>query len=211
MGIQFLELVTWVRHRKIFASALLALTLGIGIIVGTLIPGKVAATRPVDPNGPMLLTIPDPVNLSNGFSNIVARVEPAVVNISTTQVFEAPKDKRGTGTRGQDPFQDFFNKYFSQNPGAQQGPEAEKSLGSGVIVDKRGYVLTNDHVIDGATKIQVAIDGDPKKYTGKVIGFDKQTDLAVVKIDPDRELPVARLGNSEGSKVGDWVLAFGSP
>ncbi|MGH9866154.1 MAG: Do family serine endopeptidase [Candidatus Acidiferrales bacterium] len=211
MGIQFLELVTWVRHRKIFASALLALTLGIGILIGTVIPGKVAATRPADPNGTMLLTIPDPVNLSNGFSNIVTRVEPAVVNISTTQVFEAPKDKRGTGTRGQDPFQDFFNKFFSQNPGAQQGPEAEKSLGSGVIVDKRGYVLTNDHVIDGATKIQVAIDGDPKKYTGKVIGFDKQTDLAVVKIDAAHDLPVARLGNSEGSKVGDWVLAFGSP
>src|SRR6185437_7726907 len=211
MGIQFLELVTWVRHRKIFASILLALTLGIGILVGTLIPGKVAAVRPGDPNGPMLLTIPDPVNLSNGFSNIVARVEPAVVNISTTQVFEAPKDKRGTGTRGQDPFQDFFNKYFSQNPGAEQGPEAEKSLGSGVIVDKRGYILTNDHVINGATKIQVAIDGDATHYTGKVIGFDKQTDLAVVKIDAGHDLPVARLGNSEGSKVGDWVLAFGSP
>ncbi len=211
MGIQFLELVTWVRPRKIFASMLLALTLGIGILVGTLIPGKVAAVRPGDPNAPMLLTIPDPVNLSNGFSNIVTRVEPAVVNISTTQVFEAPKDKRGTGTRGQDPFQDFFNKYFSQNPGVERGPEAEKSLGSGVIVDKRGYILTNDHVINGATKIQVAIDGDPTHYTGKVIGYDKQTDLAVVKIDAGHDLPVARLGNSEGSKVGDWVLAFGSP
>ncbi|HKV28190.1 MAG TPA: Do family serine endopeptidase [Candidatus Acidoferrales bacterium] len=211
MGVQFLELVAWVRHRKFFASVLLTLTLGIGIIIGTLIPGKVAARRTGNSNDTMLLTIPDPVNLSNGFSNIVTRVEPAVVNISTTQVFEAPKDKRGTGTRGQDPFQDFFNKFFSQNPGAQQGPEAERSLGSGVIVDKRGYVLTNDHVIDGATKIQVAIDGDPKHYTGKVIGFDKQTDLAVVKIETDHELPVARLGNSEGSKVGDWVLAFGSP
>ncbi|HEV2615874.1 MAG TPA: Do family serine endopeptidase [Candidatus Acidoferrales bacterium] len=212
MGIQFLELVAWVRNRKIFASVLLLLTLGIGIIIGTLIPGRVAATRPGAPSNTMLLTIPDPVNLSNGFSNVVARVEPAVVNISTTQVFEAPKDKRGTGARGQDPFQDFFNKFFSQNPGAQgQGPEAERSLGSGVIVDRRGYVLTNDHVIDGATKIEVAIDGDPKYYTGKVIGVDKQTDLAVVKIETDHELPVARLGNSEGSKVGDWVLAFGSP
>ncbi len=211
MGIQFRELFTWVRRRKIFAGALLGLTLALGILIGTVIPGKVAAIRPGDPNGPMLLTIPDPVNLSNGFSNIVSRVEPAVVNISTTQVFEAPKEKRGPGARGQDPFQDFFNKYFSQNPGADPGPEAEKSLGSGVIVDKRGYVLTNDHVIDGATKIQVSVDGDPKHYTGKVIGFDKQTDLAVVKIDTDHDLPVARLGNSEGSKVGDWVLAFGSP
>src|SRR5487761_1447666 len=77
----------------------------------------------------MLLSIPDPVNLSNGFSNIVGRVEPAVVNISTTEVFEEPKGARGA--HGQDPFQDFFNKYFSQNPGAEQGAQAERSLGSG--------------------------------------------------------------------------------
>jgi serine protease Do len=78
-------------------------------------------------------------------------------------------------------------------------------------VDKKGYVLTNDHVIDGATKIQVSLDGDRTRYTAKVIGVDKQTDLAVIKIDVNRLLPTARLGNSEGSKVGDWVLAFGSP
>jgi len=209
MGIQFWELVTWVRHRKIFASVLLALTLGIGILIGTVIPGKVAAIRPGGANGPMLLSIPDPVNLSNGFSNIVGRVEPAVVNISTTEVFEEPKGARGA--HGQDPFQDFFNKYFSQNPGAEQGAQAERSLGSGVIVDKNGYVLTNDHVIDGATKIQVTVDGDPTKYTAKVIGFDKQTDLAVIKIDAHHPLPTVRLGNSDGLKVGDWVLAFGSP
>ncbi|MHB8526531.1 MAG: Do family serine endopeptidase [Candidatus Acidiferrales bacterium] len=211
MGIQFRELVTWVRQRKVFAGVLATLTLGIGILIGTVIPGKVAAIRPGNPNGPMLLSIPDPVNLSNGFSNIVSRVEPAVVNISTTQIFEEPKDKRGAGASGPDRFQDFFNKFFSQNPGADRSEQAERSLGSGVIVDKRGYILTNDHVIDGATKIQVAIDGDPTHYTGKVIGFDKQTDLAVVKIDTHHELPIARLGNSDGSKVGDWVLAFGSP
>ncbi|HVA16828.1 MAG TPA: hypothetical protein VMV59_03840, partial [Candidatus Dormibacteraeota bacterium] len=97
MGIQFRELVTWVRHRKVFAGVLAALTLGIGILIGTVIPGKVVAIRPGNPNGAMLLSIPDPVNLSNGFSNIVSSVEPAVVNISTTQIFEEPKDKRGAG------------------------------------------------------------------------------------------------------------------
>ncbi|MFZ0334784.1 MAG: Do family serine endopeptidase [Candidatus Acidiferrales bacterium] len=208
MGIQFQELVAWIRHRKIFASVLLALTLGLGIIIGTLIPGHVAAKRAGSDAAPALITIPDPVNLSSSFSNIVAHVEPAVVNISTTQVFGTPK---GTpDKRGQDSFQDFFNKFFKQNPDAQ-GPEEEKSLGSGVIVDRKGYVLTNDHVIDGATKIQVAVDGDPMKYTARVIGVDKQTDLAVIKIDADRPLPTARLGNSDGVKVGDWVLAFGSP
>jgi serine protease Do len=209
MGIQIRELVSWVRHRKIFASALLVLTLGIGIMIGTIISGHAMATRSADPpKGAALLTIPDPVNLSNGFSNIVARVEPAVVNISTTQVFETPKDKGKNGAPG---FQDFFNRFFGQNPGQGQGQDAERSLGSGVIVDRKGYILTNDHVIDGATRIQVAVDGDPTKYTGKVIGFDKQTDLAVVKIDTSRLLPTARLGNSDGTKVGDWVLAFGSP
>ncbi|MFZ0211603.1 MAG: Do family serine endopeptidase [Candidatus Acidiferrales bacterium] len=211
MGIQIRELVAWVSKRKIFASVLLVLTLGIGIIVGTLIPGHAAATRSTNPNGSALLTIPDPVNLSNGFSNVVTRVEPAIVNISTTQVFEAPKGKMAPGQKGQDSFQDFFNKFFKQDPDAGHGQEAERSLGSGVIVDRKGYVLTNDHVIDGATKIQVAIDGDATHYTAKVIGIDKMTDLAVIKIDVDHPLPVAHLGNSDGVKVGDWVLAFGSP
>ena len=208
MGIQFRELVDWVRRRKIFASVLVALTLGLGIMIGTLIPGHVAAKRSTNRDSSAMIPIPDPVNLSNGFAGIVTHVEPAVVNISTTQVFEAPKGK--PGQRGQDSFQDFFNKFFNQNP-SQQGPEAEKSLGSGVVVDKKGYILTNDHVIDGATKIQVAVDGDPKSYTARVIGVDKQTDLAVIKIDADHALPTARLGNSDGVKVGDWVLAFGSP
>jgi serine protease Do len=208
MGIQFRELMAWVRHRKIFAGVLLAFTLGLGIMIGTVIPGHVAAKRTSAEAAPALIAIPEPVNLSNSFSNIVTHVEPAVVNISTTQIFGAPKGK--AGPHGQDSFQDFFNKFFKQNP-ESQGPEEEKSLGSGVIVDRKGYVLTNDHVIDGATKIQVAVDGDPAKYTARVIGIDKQTDLAVIKIDADRPLPTARLGNSDGVKVGDWVLAFGSP
>ena len=209
MGIQFRELMAWVRHRKVFAGVLLGCTLGLGIMIGTVLPGHVRANRTTaNGDSPAMIAIPDPVNLSNGFANIVGHVEPAVVNISTTQVFGAPKDKNGQ--HSQDSFQDFFNKFFKQNPGAE-GPEEEKSLGSGVIVDKKGYVLTNDHVIDGATKIQVAVDGDSTKYTARVIGIDKQTDLAVIKIDAGRPLPTARLGNSDGVKVGDWVLAFGSP
>lgn len=208
MGVQFRELMAWVRHRKIFASALVAFTLGLGIVIGTLVTGHVAAKRGIFGESPAMIAIPDPVNLSNGFANIITRVEPAVVNISTTQVFGAPKGP--AGRKGQDSFQDFFNKFFKQNPGAQ-GPEEEKSLGSGVIVDQKGYILTNDHVIDGATKIQVSVDNDPMRYSARVIGVDKQTDLAVIKIDANRPLPTARLGNSDGVKVGDWVLAFGSP
>src|SRR5207245_8939199 len=90
-------------------------------------------------------------------------------------------------------------------------PDAERSLGSGVIVDKRGYILTKNHVVDQATKIQVQLNGDTTRYTAKVVGVDQETDLAVIKIDANKELPIAKMGNSDGVQVGDWVLAIGSP
>ena len=80
-----------------------------------------------------------------------------------------------------------------------------------MIVDPKGFILTNDHVIDQASKIEVTLDGDSTHYTAHVVGTDKDTDLAVVKIDAGHELPIAKLGNSDGVQVGDWVLAFGSP
>ena len=209
MAIQFLELMDWVKRRKVFASLLVVLTLGVGILIGTLVSGHAAATHEqTASSGATLLAIPDPITLSSAFSGITKRVGPAVVNISTTQVIERPKGNRKSPRRFNDPFGDFFDRFF-ESP--QDGPDAERSLGSGVIVDKKGFVLTNDHVIDQATKIQVALDGEPTKYNAKVIGTDKDTDLAVIKIEVARELPVAKLGNSDGSQVGDWVIAIGSP
>ena len=105
--------------------------------------------------------------------------------------------------------QDFFDRFFDGRQDAP--PQAERSLGSGVIIDKRGYILTNNHVVEQATKIQVQLDGDTSKYMAKVIGVDEDTDLAVIKIDAGKELPTAKLGNSDGVQVGDWVLAIGSP
>ncbi len=207
MGIQFHELFSWARRRKVFATLLVAVTLGIGILIGTLVSGRAQANHAQAPNGASLLAIPDPVVLSNGFSGISKRLEPAVVNISTTQVIEQPKSGKSPHQKA-DPFQDFFDRFFDS---PDNGPDAERSLGSGVIVDKKGFILTNDHVIDQATKIQVALDGDPTHYVAKVIGTDKESDLAVIKIEADHELPVAKLGNSDGVQVGDWVLAFGSP
>src|SRR6202522_1514388 len=207
MGIEFQELYFWMRRRKIFASLLVALTLCIGIILGTMISGRAQATHDQNATGAALLSLPDPVILSNSFSAISKKIGPAVVNISTTQIMEKPKNgkkPRGLG----DPLQDFFDR-FSQPP--DDAPDAERSLGSGVIVYKKGFILTNDHVIDQATKIQVSLDGDSTKYNGRVVGFDKDTDLAVIKIDAGHDLPIAKLGNSDGTQVGDWVLAFGSP
>src|SRR5215469_11820525 len=209
MGVQFYELVSWARRRKVFAALLVAATLSIGIMIGTLISGRALATHGQNgASGASLLAVPDPITLSNSFSTISKKIGPAVVNISTTQVIEKTKGGAKRPHHLNDPFQDFFDRFFDS---PDNGPDAERSLGSGVIVDKKGFILTNDHVIDQATKIQVAIDGDPRHYNAKVIGTDKETDLAVIKIEADHELPVATLGNSDSVQVGDWVLAFGSP
>jgi serine protease Do len=137
-------------------------------------------------------------------------VEPAVVNTATTQVIDRKSARKHHSQDQQDdPSEDFFFHFFDGRPDGQ--PQAERSLGSGVILDKRGFILTNNHVVDQASKIQVQLNGDTTKYTAKVVGVDEDTDLAVIKIDAGKELPSAKLGNSEGVQVGDWVLAIGSP
>jgi serine protease Do len=152
------------------------------------------------------LAVPNPVQLSGSFAAIVKQDSPAVVNIATTQVIDRRSRQRQRPDLN-DPG-DFFDRFF-QFP--DQGPVAERSLGSGVIVDERGYILTNNHVIKEATKIQVKVPGDTTIHSAKVIGADEETDLAVIKIESQKHLPTARLGNSDAVQVGDWVLAFGSP
>ena len=110
------------------------------------------------------LAVPDPVPSSSSFSAIVNRVEPAVVNIATTQVMDRKSAARGrrhaapNDDQDDDPMQDFFDRFFQGQGGQDAPPQAERSLGSGVIVDKRGYILTNNHVVDQATKIQVQLN-----------------------------------------------------
>jgi len=210
MGIQLIELATWVRRRKFFATLLVMFTLGIGIIIGTLVSGRALATRDQTPAGAALLAVPDPTVLSNGFSAISKKVEPAVVNISTTQIIEKSKSSDNGRKGAQDPFHDFFDRFFDS---PNDEPDAERSLGSGVIVDAKGYIVTNNHVVEKADKIRVNLMGDPETvtYTATVIGTDSETDLAVIKIDAKKPLPAAKLGNSEAMNVGDWVLAIGSP
>src|ERR1700688_380364 len=215
MGEQVKEIYNWARRRKIMAGFFVALTLLVGIMIGSVVSGRVSAVKNTTFAGTNAtpLALPDPIPSSNSFSGVVNRVEPAVVNIATTQVLEhrAPsaRRKRSQPDDQDDPMQDFFDKFFD---GQKEGPaQAERSLGSGVIVDKRGYILTNNHVVDQATKVQVQLNGETARYTAKVVGVDEDTDLAVLKIDAGRDLPTARLGNSDGVQVGDWVLAIGSP
>src|SRR5271163_4800295 len=220
MGEQVKDLVGWARRRKILATVFLSLTLAAGIMIGTVVSGRVSAMKALNFAGTNAtpLVVPDPVPSSSSFSGIVNRVEPAVVNIATTQVMDRKSATRGkkhaqpNDDQGDDPMQDFFDRFFQGQGGQDAPPQAERSLGSGVIVDKRGYILTNNHVVDQATKIQVQLDGaDTTKYTAKVVGVDEDTDLAVIKIEVNKELPTAKLGNSDGIQVGDWVLAIGSP
>src|ERR1700730_10099017 len=224
MGMQLREFAAWARNRKIVATLLVTITLAIGMLIGTMISVHVGASHPAVGSDATPLAIPDPVQLSSAFASIVTKVQPAVVNISTTQVIEHRGQGRGPrghgqmgpgqgpgqgpGEEDQQPFQDFFNRFFDF---PDQGPTAERSLGSGVIVDKKGYILTNNHVVDQATKVQVVLNGDTTPYTAKVIGIDEETDLAVIKIDVGHDLPAAKLGNSEAVQVGDWALAIGNP
>ena len=213
MGDQVRELLNWARQRKVLTAAFVSLTLLVGILIGSVVSGRVSATKGFGFPGTTAtaLTVPDPIPASNTFAGIVNKVEPAVVNIATTQVLERrqSRKRRAQPYDQDDPMQDFFDRFFDGRPDGP--PQADRSLGSGVIVDKRGYILTNNHVIEQATKIQVQLNGDTTRYTAKVVGTDEDTDLAVVKIDANKELPVTKLGNSDGVQVGDWVLAIGSP
>jgi serine protease Do len=207
-------MVDWTRRRKMVAAGLIAATLTVGIMIGTLVSDRVSAMRSFSFSGTnaAALALPDPIPSSNSFNGIVNRVEPAVVNIATTQVIDRKsRHRRSSPLDPDDPSEDFFFHFFDGRPGGQGQPQAERSLGSGVILDKSGYILTNNHVVDQASKIQVQISGDTTKYTAKVIGVDEDTDLAVIKIDAGKELHFAKLGNSDGVQVGDWVLAIGSP
>src|SRR5687768_10686983 len=148
MGIRFREMAAWTRSRKFLATAFVAFTLTIGILIGTMVSGGAGASL-TSLTGGTSLGSSSPAAIAGAFSEIVKRNAPAVVNISTTQVIARRGSNQRRGTNG-DPFQDFFNRFFDS---PEQGPEAERSLGSGMIVDKSGLILTNNHVIAQATNI----------------------------------------------------------
>jgi serine protease Do len=214
-------------HFSTVFSLLTVLT--IGILAGSVLTSKVSGkeSQGVDSSDARPLTIPSPVDLSNGFSKIVKEVGPAVVNINTVSLPKQAKqnghnampngdDDGGDQGGDQGNMQDFFNHFFGGGQMPDAGPR--RALGSGFIVDPRGYIITNDHVIDGADHIYVKLATDPEEEIpgdpgrpATVVGFDKDTDIAVIKIDTKEPLPYVKLGNSDGAQVGDWVLAIGSP
>jgi serine protease Do len=206
----------WARlkaNRPAYTLTILA-TLTVGILIGTVISKGVKGQEKKSSDATPL-SIPSPQQLSNQFSQISKQLEPTVVNINTESTIKNPH-RRGRGGNpeqpdDQDPFGDFFDKFFGGQQG--NGPIRERSLGSGVIVDAKGYIVTNRHVVEKADRIRVKLMDDPPGtfHDAKVIGADQETDLAVIKIESEKPLPVAKLGNSDSMEVGDWVLAVGSP
>jgi serine protease Do len=219
-----------IRTRKVLSSSLVLFTLSIGILIGTLINTGVKAAKEQAAPGATPLVIPNPVQLSTAFSQLAKQLEPSVVNISTTyepkevtaqaprgnnrrRAVPAPNDDEGDADNSMN---DFFNRFFgnpfgdSPHGGTPNGRRGQ-ALGSGVIVDPNGYILTNNHVVEKADRIQVSLSGATTKYDAKLIGADADTDLAVIKIDAHRQLQAAKIGNSDSVQVGDWAVAIGSP
>ncbi len=148
-----------------------------------------------------------------GFTEVARRVRPSVVNLAITQNAPPPSSRRGPGggPGGMDPFDDFFRRFFGERPGGGGPMPAQRSLGSGFIIDEEGYIATNAHVVNHASKVVVRLS-DKAEYPAKIIGVDEKTDVALIKIENSKEhlVPVT-FGDSNALEVGEWVMAIGSP
>jgi serine protease Do len=232
------------RTRRLASVFVLLATLSVAIVAGSFaVHGVSGQEKQNDSSDATPLKVVNSAVPPNQFVKIAKEVGPAVVNINT-QTFPkqaSARDRRNPhgnmqpfsqnpgdddqggdqAQQGQGPdnFQDFFNRFFGgQMPDQNGGDNArgvQESLGSGFIVDPKGYIITNNHVIEKADKIYVKLSTDPDTQDmgrpARVIGTDKATDLAVIKIDTNTPLPTVRLGNSDTTEVGDWVEAIGSP
>jgi len=145
------------------------------------------------------------------FADLAEKYSPAVVNISTATVVKEGKMPHPFGGENS-PFREFFGDEFYKHFFGGQPPHSYKkrSLGSGFIINSKGYIVTNNHVVAKADEVVVILAGGDE-YPAKMVGTDEKTDLALLKIDPKKELPVCKLGDSDKSRVGDWVLAIGNP
>ena len=233
------------RSRRLASAFVLLATLSVAIVAGSFAAhGVRGQERNNDSTDATPLKVFNSSVAPNEFVKIAKQVGPAVVNINTrtlpkqsdnkshhnphTRVQPNPQnpgdEDQGDDAQqgqGQGNFQDFFNKFFGgQAPGSPDGGDdagsVRESLGSGFIVDPKGYIITNYHVVEKADQIYVKLSTDPDNTSdegrpARVIGTDKATDLAVIKIDTSSPLPTVKLGNSDTTQVGDWVEAIGSP
>ncbi|WP_341234816.1 DegQ family serine endoprotease [uncultured Sulfitobacter sp.] len=142
---------------------------------------------------------------------LAEKISPSVVNITTSTVVEGRTGPRGIVPEGS-PFEDFFREFQDRNNDGQSTPSPRKSsaLGSGFVISEDGYVVTNNHVIEGADEITVEFFSG-EELTAKVIGTDPNTDIALLKVEAPSPLPFVKFGDSNAARVGDWVIAMGNP
>jgi serine protease Do len=201
------------KNRKTVVT--LALAAGL-LLAGTWINSGIRAASATASPAPdaAQLTVPSPVQLSTAFTQLAKQLEPSVVQVTSTI---EQKQVRSRGRATPTPFgedgPELFRRFFGGDPFGDmpQQPRRAEGTGSGFVVDRNGYILTNNHVVDGATKVKVQLHDNQTEYTAKVVGTDSELDLAVLKIDAGRPLTPVRVGNSDGVQVGDWAVAIGSP
>src|SRR5713226_5757722 len=162
---------------------------------------------PISSSQAQLASVQAPARGLPDFSALVEQYGPAVVNISTTARVRTQVQQFQTPGEPGDPLYEFFRRF--QIPFPPQGDSIRKGVGSGFIVSADGYIFTNAHVVDDATEVTVKLT-DNREFQAKVIGVDRRTDVALVKIDA-RNLPTVRIGDPSKAKVGEWVAAIGSP
>ena len=212
------------KQPKVLSFALLLCTLVIGIGIGTIINTGVKAAK--QQSGSVIapdatpIAIPPAVPISTEFTKLAKRVEPSVVYIESDYLpkpgvtakhgrHRDDSDDEDSQTPQRDP-SDMLKKFFGGGGDDEQGLRTEGS-GTGFIVDKNGYIITNNHVIEKADRIKVRLAGDDADYRARVVGADSETDLAVIKIDAKQPLEPVQIGNSDSVQIGDWVIAIGSP
>lgn len=213
-----------VRSQKLLSLSLLVFTLSVGIIIGTLLNTGVRAAKDqvTAKDATPLVTPPVSKMPGNQFVELARKMEPTVVNISTAYTPKVTRLNNRRGTPQTEPeageddegSMDLFRRFFRNGPNGENSPRRDfrrSATGSGFIVDRNGYILTNLHVVDKADQIRVKMPNDPTEYKARMIGADEETDLAVIKVDAGRPLVPARIGNSESVQVGDWAVAIGSP
>ena len=207
-------------------AAVAAVGLGAALAVSPLVWAETPSAPPASGAAP----IPAPTGMlpQESFAPLVKRVLPAVVNISVTEANSADQ-MSDQESEGQDfrnsPFDEMLRRFFDQQGqggqqfewhqfgggnGDDQGAVKRIALGSGFIIDPEGHIVTNNHVVGDASKVEVTLQ-DGSKYTAKIIGRDPRTDLAVLKINADKPLPYVPFGNSDQAQIGDWVVAVGNP
>ena len=142
-------------------------------------------------------------------ADLAERLQDAVVNISTTQIVAGPKGVPLPRVPEGSPFEEFFKEFFDKQ---QQGqPRRQNSLGSGFVIDPSGLIVTNNHVIEQANEIIVSFNDGQKLKVEEIVGRDSKTDLAILRVKPEKPLKAVSFGDSQKMRVGDWVMAIGNP